>query len=324
MKILFPHNPQKKGGPSSFQKRFMSFLESNGHSLDVLKMTADCDYIFVMSGTRKLLTLIYFKFIGTQIIQRLDGIDVSYRNENRSFLTLLKAEIQHVIVVFIYFFIANKVVFQSQFVKEVWFKAFSHRPKYYEVIYNGFSLSKSDKLKLLSKLKDFSAVRIVCVEGMVKGQLAQMLLSNLPDIEVCVYGDVHDQVRLNVKHENLRFMGYLFDLDYADLYTGKSIYCVLEENPPCPNSVIEALACGVPVIAVRGGSISELVDHTCGIILDVDYEVMTSSEMKTLLKMAVDDIILNYNYFSRGALIRANTKFDSHRIFLNYLNFIES
>ena len=37
-----------------------------------------------------------------------------------------------------------------------------------------------------------------------------------------------------------------------------------EVNPPCPNSVIEALACGLPVIGFDTGSLSEIVHGDAG------------------------------------------------------------
>ena len=43
----------------------------------------------------------------------------------------------------------------------------------------------------------------------------------------------------------------------------------LKYKDPCPTVVIEAMACGVPVVASRSGGLPELVENEAGILLDV-------------------------------------------------------
>jgi glycosyltransferase involved in cell wall biosynthesis len=43
----------------------------------------------------------------------------------------------------------------------------------------------------------------------------------------------------------------------------------LKYKDPCPTVVIEALACGVPVVGSRSGGLPELVGGEAGVLLDV-------------------------------------------------------
>ena len=47
-----------------------------------------------------------------------------------------------------------------------------------------------------------------------------------------------------------------------------NLYMALEINPPCPNSVIEAMASGCPVIGFNSGSLKNLVKGGAGIIAE--------------------------------------------------------
>jgi glycosyltransferase involved in cell wall biosynthesis len=54
-----------------------------------------------------------------------------------------------------------------------------------------------------------------------------------------------------------------------DIYRSADAYVMLKHNDPCPNTVLEALACGLPVVHSRSGGVPELVGETAGIGLDV-------------------------------------------------------
>ncbi len=52
-----------------------------------------------------------------------------------------------------------------------------------------------------------------------------------------------------------------------DVYRGADIYITTKHNDPCPNAVIEALACGLPVIYSDSGGVPELVGPDAGVAL---------------------------------------------------------
>ena len=90
-----------------------------------------------------------------------------------------------------------------------------------------------------------------------------------------------------------------------------SVYISLEINPPCPNSVIEALSFGCPVVGFDTGSLSELVDKKSGMLISYnsnpdELELPSFKELPS----AVDKIINDYATFSNNALQRAVNNFD--------------
>ncbi len=52
-----------------------------------------------------------------------------------------------------------------------------------------------------------------------------------------------------------------------DIYRAADAYVMLKHNDPCPNTVLEALACGLPVIYSASGGVPELVGDDAGIAL---------------------------------------------------------
>jgi glycosyltransferase involved in cell wall biosynthesis len=45
------------------------------------------------------------------------------------------------------------------------------------------------------------------------------------------------------------------------------VFCLPSYSEGCPNVVVEALACGRPVVATKVGGIPELVNETCGMLI---------------------------------------------------------
>ncbi len=50
-----------------------------------------------------------------------------------------------------------------------------------------------------------------------------------------------------------------------NVYRSADAYIMLKHNDPCPNTVLEALACGLPIVYSASGGVPELVGDTAGI-----------------------------------------------------------
>ena len=55
--------------------------------------------------------------------------------------------------------------------------------------------------------------------------------------------------------------------DAPAVYRSADAYLMLKHNDPCPNAVLEALACGLPVLYSDSGGVPELVGGDCGVAL---------------------------------------------------------
>lgn len=67
--------------------------------------------------------------------------------------------------------------------------------------------------------------------------------------------------------DRIRFLGRRGSVEVASWLAAANVFCLPSYAEGCPNSVIEALACGRPVVATSVGGIPELVDLESGILV---------------------------------------------------------
>jgi glycosyltransferase involved in cell wall biosynthesis len=94
-------------------------------------------------------------------------------------------------------------------------------------------------------------------------------------------------------------------------------------NAACPNSVIEALACGLPVLAFDTGALPELVTEETGRIIPYggDPWKLDPPDIGALVSGA-KEILENHEYFHRSARTLSENKFDLHRMVDAYLEIL--
>ena len=64
----------------------------------------------------------------------------------------------------------------------------------------------------------------------------------------------------------LKWLGVIPHEQIPDLDRSAHLFFTAEINAACPNSVVEALACGLPVVGYATGSIPELVGDDAGAV----------------------------------------------------------
>ena len=80
------------------------------------------------------------------------------------------------------------------------------------------------------------------------------------------------------------------------------VYICVEKNPPCPNSVLEMLSLGVPIIGLNTGSLGELVGKA-GIL--IDPKSIYSDTFADLLNKYLNQIENNYFEYQELTLKRS-------------------
>ena len=189
--IIFPSLPSK-GGPGSFQIRLTNELKKSEkiNVISVNNKSFNADTILVVNGTRRLFWLFINKFKGVQIIHRLDGINTNYNFKDNTPKGLLLKLIRTFIVIFIANFLADKLIFQSNYIKKT-FSKYVIFNKNYKVIYNGIEIKNSNEL-------NDKNIEIVCVEGELNDDFSVQILNSISDLKINYIGSIKKKIFKNI------------------------------------------------------------------------------------------------------------------------------
>jgi glycosyltransferase involved in cell wall biosynthesis len=89
------------------------------------------------------------------------------------------------------------------------------------------------------------------------------VLRELPGAQLAVVGDGPHRAALERRFEGLdaHFIGYLKGKDLASAYASADAFVYASETETMGNVVLEAMACGCPVVVPRAGGIPSLLSH---------------------------------------------------------------
>jgi glycosyltransferase involved in cell wall biosynthesis len=94
-------------------------------------------------------------------------------------------------------------------------------------------------------------------------------------------------------------------------------------NAACPNSVIEAMACGTPVLSFDTGALSELIGEGGGITVSygADPWKLESPDIPALAK-AASNILAENKKYQESARLRAEENFDVELMVDHYVDIL--
>ena len=316
-------------GVASFRLKFEDGLHLRG--VDVTHDPSQpADAILVLAGTRHLLPLRKARAAGTRIIQRLDGLNWVQRVRWAGLRYTLRAIYGNANLSFIRARFADHVIYQSQFIKGWWENWYSVARVPASVILNGVDLSGYTPNGLHERPS--SHYRLLVVEGSLAGSLDSGLynavnlasaLSQKHKIELLVVGRVDGRTQNKFNRQTafrIKFMNTVPREHIPWLMRSAHLLFSAEVNPPCPNSVIEALACGLPVIGFDTGSLSEIVHGDAGRLVPYggNQWKLEKPDIPALVNAAVE-VLENQTRFRNSARDRAETAFGLDKMVDEYL-----
>jgi glycosyltransferase involved in cell wall biosynthesis len=87
---------------------------------------------------------------------------------------------------------------------------------------------------------------------------------------------------------SVKLLGRVGREKIARLMNAADVLALPSRNEGCPNVVLEALACGTPVVAARVGAVPDLLDESCGIITPPDDAPAFSVALEQALSKSWD------------------------------------
>lgn len=320
-------------GMASFQHRLAAGLAARG--VEVCYDLSDEPYaaVLVIGGTRQLAGVWRARQRGIPIIQRLDGMNWIHRRRRTGLRHFLRAEYGNTLLALIRAHLADKVVYQSEFARCWWeqVRGPTHGP--FAVIYNGVDLTTFTPDGQADRPDD--RFRLLLVEGSLMGGYEQglenavALAQQVRDqgclahrqrmkekeapVELMVVGRVtpelhsHWEKRAGVP---LFWAGVVPRARIPAIDRSAHVLFSADIQAACPNSVIEALACGTPVVAFDTGALAEIVTAEAGKVVNYGSNAwqLEAPDIPALAEATIE-ILQNQERYRRGARARAEDAF---------------
>jgi glycosyltransferase involved in cell wall biosynthesis len=231
--------------------------------------------------------------------------------------------------------LASAIVYQSYFAKAWWERVYGHIRVPYFIVYNAVDLQVYTPHGVQSRPENIQ--RLLMVEANLAGGyelglelgmgLAERLQALGFSVELCVAGNVSPALQaiwLKKARIPLNFLGLVKSQQIPELDRSAHLFFSADMHPACPNSVIEALACGLPVASLETGALSELVIGDAGVITPYGGNAwkLEPPDLDSLASAAAG-VLREQERYRLGARQRAEEAFGLEKMVEGYLKALD-
>jgi len=321
------------GGMVSFRGKLIKGLAERGISVSFDMADTPYAAILVIGGTRDIPGLWRARRRGIRVVQRLDGMNWIHRRRRTGWRHYARAEYGNIILSVIRSRLTDHIVYQSEFSHRWWERVYGVGRIPWKVVYNGVDLESYTPTGEGKIPEDH--IRILLVEGAIAGgyewgletaiKMAERVsTTHRHRIELMVVGRVSESLQRECKEKaevQVNFIGQVLAEKVPGLDRSAHLLYAADVNAACPNSVIEALACGLPVVAFDTGALSELIKQDAGRLVPYggDPWRLDPPDIDALAE-AVNNIINNQVGFRAAARKRAEEAFGLDHMVEGYLD----
>jgi len=222
---------------------------------------------------------------------------------------------------------ADWVFYQSEFCRRAADRYLGSRAGSGEILYNAVDTSRFAPAR--ARQDAGRDGHCFLITGVIDEHLYYRLESTIAGLKLACDGgldarlvvagrvDPEAQARASAMSERLgltgriRFTGPYSQEQAPDVYRAADAYVMTKHNDPCPNTVLEALATGLPVLYSDSGGVPELVGTEAGIALPCaeDWETPRTPSAEAIGE-GMWRIAGNHAAFAAAARQRAVERFD--------------
>ena len=262
-----------RGGPLVKVKRLRAYFPERRWGFNLVYTLSNAPYL-----PRNALERI--KARGVPIVSNQNGVfyPAWYAGDWRA----KNAEMAHA------YHLADHVFWQSEFCRRAAHRFLGPRQGAGEVLYNGVDTGRFRPADADPAGRPFTFL----VSGKIDGHLFYRIEAGLRGLALARAGGLDARLMLAgvISDEGrARWRSLVDELDLGDaaiyvgpytqeaaprVYQSADAFLMLKHNDPCPNTVLEAMACGLPVLYSASGGLPELVgdDAGVGLACDEDWE----------------------------------------------------